>query len=94
MNMWTDEKTEQVIAEAAERGAGIYYEKTKHDLQVVMEAFNDIQKKVDKIPIIEDKIDILTKDMQVVKGVLKDMNKDLQTDEKRIGKLECAVFHA
>jgi len=44
MNMWTDEKTEQVIAEAAERGAGIYYEKTKHDLQVVMEALMTFRK--------------------------------------------------
>lgn len=93
MPIWTDEKIDRVITRAAEDAAGFYYEKTKHDIGLVLEALEGMKWQVDNIPIIEEKVDGLTLDMQVMKGVLKDTNKDLQSHDKRITKLETVVFH-
>lgn len=61
-------KRDNELRKIAEDAAGFFYEKIKHDTDLVMEAIDGMKWQVDKIPIIEDKVDGLTRDMQVVKG--------------------------
>ena len=58
------------------------------------EAIDQIKLQVNKIPGMEADLAELKSDMKVVKHVLKATDKDLQSHNKRITKLEKAVFHA
>ena len=88
------DRVEQRVEHAAERAAGFYYEKTKHDIGLALEAFEAIQMQVDKIPQIEADVSELKSDMKVVKHAVTATNKDLRSHDKRITKLEKAVFRA
>ena len=90
MVTYTDTDIDRVI----ERIVGFYYEKTKHDIDLVLEAFDAIKVQVDKIPRMEQDLAELKSDVKVIKKVVTDTNKDLRNHNKRITKLEQAVFHA
>jgi len=74
-----DRDFEHLINQAAERAVGFYYEKTRHDIDLVMEAIDGMKVQVDKIPRIEADVAELKTDMKVVKIAVSDTNRDLQS---------------
>lgn len=76
------------LQQVAERAAGVYHEKMKHELGMVLEAVADLRKKADTLDEIKADVAELKNDNKLFKQVLKDTNYDLQNHEQRITKLE------
>lgn len=70
---------------------GVLLEQIIHQNEAILEIVGDMQKNVAKIPVIEEKIDKLEKNMQTVKLAVTDTNKDVQNLKRRVTVLETAA---
>ncbi len=97
MTKYTKEELDRVIDKAAERAAdraaGAYYEKTKHDIDLVLEATGFIKKKLANM-VTRDEFNELTSEVRLIKYTLTDTNRDLRKLERRVDKLNPRINHA
>lgn len=82
----TDADWDKRINDAAERAAGIYYEKTKDDIQAVFEYMDLIIAKLDNQPTRDEFNDLVTK-VDTIQAAVTDTNRDLH-------RLEAAFYNA
>jgi flagellar biosynthesis/type III secretory pathway protein FliH len=76
-----DEKLERKIQEAAERGAGIYYEKTKYDIDLVLESTGFIKTQLENM-VTRDEFNELKDEVKLIRLAVTDTNKDLNQLKK------------
>lgn len=76
------------MSDPSNNDLGVLIEQVIHQNQVILENLTDMQVKVNKIPIIEGKLDNLQADMNTVKSALKATNVQVQDHEDRITVLE------
>lgn len=88
-----DKAAEKAAERAAERAAGAYYEKTKHDIDLVLEATGFIKEKL-KNMVTRDEFNKLTAEVRLIKYTLTDTNRDLRKLERRVDKLDQRTNHA
>lgn len=80
------------VKEAAENAAGFYYEKTKHDINLVLETLGFVRPQTDKVPQIEQDVTDLASKQRVTTHALKATNKDLRELTGRVSSLETTVY--
>lgn len=94
MGRYSEDELTVIIDRAAEQATGFYYEKTRDDIQLVLEALDAVKTQVDKIPKLESDVADLKGNMRVVKLVVTDTNKDLEILAKQVNHLESRLAHA
>ncbi len=94
MSRCTEDELTVTIDRSAEQAAGFYYEKTRDDIQLVLEAFDAVKTQVDKIPRMERDVADLKSNTRVVKLVVADTKKDLKTLTKQVKHLDTRFAHA
>ena len=78
MSAYPKQDIDRMINEAAERAVGFYYEKTRHDFGLVLEAIDTMKPYFHRIPKIEEDVAELKTDMRVIKLALTETNKDVR----------------
>jgi hypothetical protein len=81
-----DQKLDVKIEQAIERVVGFYYEKTKHDIDLVLEATGFIRTRLDDM-VTRDEFNELATEVGVIRHAVTTTNTDLR-------KLEKTVLHA
>ncbi len=76
------------MSDTSNNDLGVLIEQVIHQNQVILENLGDIQEKVNKIPILEEKIDNLQDDMNTVKKALTHTNNQVADHEDRITTLD------
>lgn len=76
-----DAAIERLIDEAAERAAGFYYEKTRHDIGLVLEATDFIKDRLEDMPTHDD-FNELKDEVKIVRLAVTDTNKELRQFDK------------
>jgi hypothetical protein len=84
-----DDETERIINEAAERAVGFYYEKTKEDIALVLEATDSIKGQLDNM-ITRDEFNEALEDIRLNPLATVEINKDMGKLDLRVTKLENA----
>ncbi|HZL08328.1 MAG TPA: hypothetical protein VFC50_03990 [Candidatus Dormibacteraeota bacterium] len=92
MITYDDKDIERLIDQAAERAVGFYYEKTKHDIGLVLEATDFIKDKLEDM-VTRDGFNELGSEVKTIRHVVTATNRDVRRHDKRIAKLEQSVFH-
>jgi DNA anti-recombination protein RmuC len=71
---------------------GVLYGDMQNDIQKILEVVTSTQVHVAKISAIQDDISELKTDMKTVKAAARDTNTDMSGHEKRLDRLETAVY--
>jgi hypothetical protein len=81
------------ITEAIERAVGFYYEKTKHDIGLVLEATDFINGRLEDM-VTRGEFNELVGEVKLITLALTDTNKDLRRLTDRVDSLETTIQHA
>jgi hypothetical protein len=93
ISMKSDKEWQQFVDGAIERAVGFYYEKTKHDIGLVLEATDFIRQELARKPDREE-FDELKADVTTLKHALKATNQDLHQLAERVAGIETKLQYA